>query len=392
MTDSLPNKRHTSSKTSGLLMSLVVMIILLLPVSGFIGALGIDDVKRENRSAAHFPTLSTSPLDIIAFPKLFSGWWSDHMGFRQPLIDASTQITSLWLDSPDKVIAGKENWLFLYKTSIRPDLFSVFSDYCGRVPFTSKELKHFGETLNHNWTMFKQKGIDYRLILIPNKHSLYSKHFPARIQCEAGTQRYDQLVAYLLDIPDFPLIDFKPLLQKHLDSHLWLKRDTHWNGRAVALAVDDLLEQLNAEDLVNRKTLEQAVVTSTVKSGDLITLSRQPGKPYKDSHFQWIDSHLRQGETKIPIVIPWSKYQPLVFNNSVQATGKLLAVHDSFFAVHDMQKLLASLNHRAVFVRRPGHFDLSYLVPLIDAEQPDTIIQQFVERKLLWPEPGLLKN
>ncbi|MFT5111522.1 MAG: hypothetical protein ACI8P9_000842 [Parasphingorhabdus sp.] len=366
------------------------LLILCLPLAGFMGVYGIADTPAENRRTAQFPILESKIVSILAFPKSFDDWWSDHLGFRAPLIDIYTKLINNWLKSPEKVVIGQDNWLYLYKTVIQPDLFSPFSDYCGRAPLSEKELGRWVDTLVHNWQMLEQQGITYWLVVIPNKHTIFAQHFPIRISCTTTSSRYQQVMDKLKQVPGFPIIELTDMLHELAgQTHSWLKYDTHWNARSAAATFQKIIQTTGHASQFDTRRLGAASTTSSTKSGDLVTLSNLEVTPYKDTFLKLPNLHTTKSRLKAPLKIPWVRFQPLVLENTEQPGDTIMTVHDSFFAVHDFQRLVGETFNRSIFIRRPGYFDLEYLRPAFTAEKPNLVIQQFVERKLLLPNPVL---
>ena len=125
-----------------------------------------------------------------------------------------------------QVLAGKDNYLF-YKTTI--DGFPIY-DYMGINHFTEEELAQIHANLTGMRDAFEQMGIDFYVVGLPNKESVYEQYMPDTISRVNTVTRADQVAEYLWNNSDVTFIYPKQeLIDTGKEKQLYYKTDTHWN-------------------------------------------------------------------------------------------------------------------------------------------------------------------
>lgn len=339
----------------------------------------------DNRRLAPFPSLTSTFHDVAAFPDRFEAWYADHLGLRGVLITGYRWLTDWLLRTPDNVIIGRNDWLYL-RRGIRADLETVplVRDWCGRFPFSDHQLARWTDTITANRDWLAARGIDYLFVVPPNKLTVIPENLPDRIQCRHGTTRLEQLRKALAARGVQALLDLLPALQEAAGGGepVWFRTDTHWTPRGMAAAYPVLADRLQALRPDARRIQSFEVHARGRDFGDL---GRMIHGLKIESDIIW---NVRPGDVRSePAPTPFPD-QADVFGRQSSARQiddpglpRALVFHDSYFD-GAMNDFLAESFSRTVFV----HYGRPEIIRgLVEQEQPDVVIHEMVERNLLHP-------
>lgn len=137
-----------------------------------------------------------------------------------------------------EVEKGKSKWLFF--KSITDG--NVIADYEGTNTFSYADMDDMCIEVRKVQEYFEKKGIEYALIIPPNKESIYSEYMLEKYK-RTERSRTDILVDYLekhginIDSPKNALIDNK------INTQLYYPHDTHWNQAGAYVAVKEVLSK-----------------------------------------------------------------------------------------------------------------------------------------------------
>ena len=300
----------------------VFLVILILPslLFPFIKS-NIDTTNYENRVLAERPELD--PLEIEKFPALYESYYNDHLPFKNQFVKLNT-----WLElnvfkslSSEKVILGKNNWLF-YKNVNDCDPLGC---YKGTNLLTEQELKQFTNVLVETNNNMKNNGKDFVFMVAPNKEQVYSEFMPNNIKVNSDFSRADQLYEYLVENTDIKVVyPFKEMLEYKNDYQLYHKYDTHWNSLGAFIGTQQILEKLGD----NRIYLEDIEYTSKGNGphdlANMVHLSgmlkKQPDILIKNYHSDIIVEKVEESDD--------SFYQK--FSSDINNNKKALVLGDSF--------------------------------------------------------------
>ncbi|WP_041522454.1 alginate O-acetyltransferase AlgX-related protein [Gilvimarinus agarilyticus] len=138
---------------------------------------------------------------------------------------------------PEFVKFGQPGWLFT------GDQYSlVYTDATGALNYRLDELREIHRTRQAWGQYFASQGIDYRVQVAANKHSIYSEQLADKPK---GDTRLDAFVS--LQVPqDEYLVNSVPYLlaRKAHGPELYLQTDSHWNAMGAYYAYQQLIEGL----------------------------------------------------------------------------------------------------------------------------------------------------
>lgn len=216
----------------------------------------IDTENYENRELASKPELSIS--EITSYPKLFEDYYNDHLPFKNQFVRLNTMINIYAFKtlSSDKVILGKDYWLF-YKNYNDWDPISC---YTGTNLFTSEQLEYYKSVIENTNDILNAAGKTLIITVAPNKEQVYSEYMPNDIKVVSDFSRSDQLIAHLKQHTLVKIADpFSELLENKQNYPLYYKHDTHWTALGSFVAEQQIMEILTG----NRLYLDDIKYTST---------------------------------------------------------------------------------------------------------------------------------
>lgn len=335
------------------------------------------DRKNENRVFTDSLTISIERLD--AFPKECEAYLSDNFSFRSPLISIYQQVKYAMNSSPypDKVILGKDGWLFNAGKEVEI--------YRGVLDFSDSELNAFKAEWANRKRYFDSTGIAFYWIICPVKHNVYPEKLPFSVRPSSKGRRTTQLIQYLDNGENSFIIDPTDMLQKEKERHkVFYQHDNHWNYRAGYLATEMLLERIRA-DFPNKIIPSADVVwyDSTLKDfgyqREVIGIDQlhevTSFHRYRTERSFKTKNH---GFTPPPTFpYPW-EYERVFKSNENKNGLTVLIIRDSFGQL--MMPFLKESFQETSFLFDDWEYDLNR--EIIEKVKPDIVIYQSVETHL----------
>lgn len=358
---------------------------LLWPVTATLKS-GVDEqrTKTEWLSAANVP----SPLEAAT---AFRNAFNDRFPLRDLAIEADAQIrVSAGNDWTNRVFLGNNGWMFLRQT---PEGIPVTLPVD---PMTSDELRTWINVFETRRETLAQHGIDYVLIVAPNKATIYPEFRPDVVAGFEPDRRYQQLLDGLQQSTAVRCIDLRPALRhaKSADTTLYFRTDTHWNAVGSRIAHQAICQEMDWQDRFANQESLTTTWSGPEYRGDLSRLlgsSRIQPEPvasvlpangwrwklaeYDRSHDPILRNNLAVPESAIPVVteIP-----------AEQSLPTAVILRDSFTL--GLQPFLSEQFRRAVYLwtYQP---DLTQ----ITCESPEIVLDIFVERQLHGAPPSAFR-
>ncbi|MDT5060996.1 MAG: alginate O-acetyltransferase complex protein AlgJ [Acidobacteriota bacterium] len=358
--------------------SLIVlfMVVLWLPILGMCFHWGVMTSAQENRRLAVFPSLSTDPRVLAAFPANFKIYFQDNFGFRDTLIrwQALARVKLLGVSSSPQVILGKEGWLFHaveYSNKGEPLI----------PPFNEEQLARWQRFLEGWRDWLAQRGIRYLFTVAPGKHTIYPEYLPDTFRRDR-TSRLDQLIAYLKEHSTLEILDLRPALFKAKASHLlYHKTDTHWNYYGGLVAYQAIFRELGGLLTGQQMISESDCLVATQKyTGDLVRMLGLTGVITEEIQILSLPKQEYTGADGQPISSP--KVDEITISKREGARlPRMVMMMDSFSQY--LFRFFAPHFSRASFVWR-REFDPEF----INGEHPDILIQEMAEVHLMNDPPA----
>ena len=267
----------------------------------------------------------------------------------------------------DKVVEGKDGWLFLAR-----DTNHVMHQHTGRLRFSHRKLEDWRHVLETRIAWLGRRGAPYLFLVPPNTHAIYPEHLPDDVVTVAERPVL-QLMRHLRAAGSsasliYPLDELVEHKQHDL---VCIPTDTHWNELGAFVAYKRLMRDVRRTTEVREIPREQLFISRAEIPGDL------GGKldPQRSSTQVFVD------------VKDWRAHYAR--DNRVRVTGRRVEytcapAPDVTCLVHGdsyTEKLLhvmAESFGRLVFCQMPT---LDYQV--VQEVQPDVVVGMLNERFLL---------
>lgn len=182
------------------------------------------------------------------FAKDFEAYYNDSFAGRKKLLKKYGKIQyRLGIDN-GITIQGLNGWAF-YDSAKVPDGYTLI-DYFGEVRFTEEELQQMASGIKKAKDFYAKQGIDYIIVIAPNKEAMYSENMPERLQKQrvSDQSRMDLAVEYLQKHTDVKIINFKDALMQakaEMPMEVYFPKDSHWNEVGAYVGYQNMAEYLN---------------------------------------------------------------------------------------------------------------------------------------------------
>jgi hypothetical protein len=363
--------------------TLIFCIVLYTPFFISIIQQNKEVSGSERRKLTPPPELPRAIADLKQFPKLFDSYYSDQFGLRDWFVEQYRIAKYSIGDSPSQhVVIGKDGWLFL--GSIEKG-YTGYSDPIGDARnanlYSKQQLMEVSRYVKGVKSWLGHNGIEYILVITPSKHTIYFENLPSYINKTNEYSATDQLVEHLKNSTNVIVVDLRSSLIKEKEKHqLYYKKDTHWNHFAANIAQYKIMKEV--ENLFPGRIQPELMKLrkGTRKNGDLARLigirdfkDIDPKPIFKGtcnpgSH----PKHVKGRETRTLVC------------NDQDLTA--IVFRDSFFTA--LTPYFSRKFKRSTYIW--GRLDYPTLEKYIELENPDVVIEQWVERLLPYiPRPSL---
>lgn len=224
---------------------IVILFLVLLVTPNAIQILDLEKNIVQNENRAAFPEFKLS--NPIHFIKSFKTYYLDNFGSKKILANSYIKFKTETLNEnpiPNRVLKGKEDWLFLGN-----HYNDVLKKSFGHDTFTNKELEQtiyfFKELKNY----FNSKNIAFYVVVPPDKNRIYQEFLPYTLK-----QKKTQLEILKNELKinaGIEVIDLlKPLLSKKEESsrYLYYKQDTHWNYFGAYIGYSTIIDEIKKQN------------------------------------------------------------------------------------------------------------------------------------------------
>lgn len=200
-------------------------------------------LQREHRVPGAKPALALDAQALYRFPAAYEKYFKDSFGLRDVLLRwHSRQSLEFFHTSPTtQVLLGKDGWYFYTgNDSVRT--------LRGLAPFREEQLESWKTGLEARRDWLRAQGIEYLFVMALNKETVYPDYLPGSLE-KLGPTRFEQLAEYMARHSDVEFLDLRAAFAaaRRADtptSHLYLEEGTHWNGRGVLVAYQEILGRL----------------------------------------------------------------------------------------------------------------------------------------------------
>ena len=203
-------------------------LFLILCLSLSIGTLifGPADAAANER-LAELPAFQTEEGINRDFLSQLQQYVNDRFFLRRQLITLDRRMSNaLGVSGEDKVIAGRDGWLFFTDT---------LADYTGTDPMSTRELFSAASNVALMDEYCRKTGKEFTFIVAPNKNSLYGQYMP-----DYGVTARTSNAAVFHDLLEQLGVTYVDLFSafRAVEQPLYFAHDSHWNSKGAALGAD----------------------------------------------------------------------------------------------------------------------------------------------------------
>lgn len=371
-----------STRVGRLLMVISFALLISVPplVSAWHPELASNLAALELRSAATLPKRPTNLAEAQVYPARLESWINDRFTPRHYLVLLNTLVSVKLLghSTSPSVAIGQNGWLYY-----RGD--NDFEQARRLVRFTPDQVDRWIDVMERRQAWLAERGIPMLTVVVPNKGRVYPEFLPKWATVFAEPTYLDQIIDRLRERnSNLNLLDLTPgLLRLKSRMQIFLKQDTHWTVEAGYeggyLPIMDKLKPL--VDNIRPTSRDAWLYKIADRDGANLDLARMLGLGAVASETEMTLSarsyHLVSSTQQ-----PFGN-QPLHrLISSLKDTPKVLFFRDSF-TVTMMPFLHETFGETVFYEHRGMHFNRA----VIEAEKPDVVVYQFVERYLSAPVP-----
>lgn len=237
----------------------------------------VDTENHEKRELASRPELTAE--NISDFPEEYETYVNDNLPFRNQLIKTGKKVEkhTVELQSTDKVLVGKDGWLFY----VNPMDGNPIADYQGSDCLTEEDLYACNMNIQEAVKNMEAEGRTFVFLIAPSKERIYSEYLPDSLGEPAEVYPAVQVIEYLKkNNPNIHIVyPYDALMQakKDLgeDRLLYYKTDSHWNELGAYVAAREVMKEIDGEypDDMPALTDENLVIEEKdAPTGDLTEL------------------------------------------------------------------------------------------------------------------------
>ena len=348
---------------------LIVMIVLPTPLYFAIRNHIDTGENDENRVLKEFPHFSLATVET--YPEDFDEYWNDRLPFKAQMVRMNGFVDYEIFKSSGSpyVIVGKDGWLF-YKGQ-QANFEDPEADYAGTNLFTEDELKLIAHNMVKAKQLCESMGCEFLYFVPPNKERVYAEYMPDAYGPPGEQSRMMQVVEYLRENTDVPVLcpydELMKFKAEHPEYQVYLKYDTHWNNLGAYIGgkvIDDYLG-FNMPELKDTKIVE--IPNQIFDLSTLIGLKNV----LRDDHVYDIQDYT-QRELEIAQDAKATEFRFHNVGNNCDPR-KVYIIGDSFSTM--MGKYIAC-NFNDVYLNTYKMYDYNLML----AEDPQIIIYETVER------------
>jgi hypothetical protein len=339
-----------------------------------------DDARgpaRELRLPAPRPGIPHDWDGVLAYPTRYEAFHLDTFGLRDVLLRWNSLVTfCLFGVAPTpKLLLGKDGWIF-YRGDASIEI------YRGLAPFDAAGLARWERELELRAHALARRHCRYLFVLCPNKETIYPERMPESIN-QVGPTRMEQFLAYMREHSDVDVLDSRPAFlaakaQDHDGDFLYNPLGTHWGGRGSLLAYREIVSHIR-ESLPNAHVLSDDEIEW--QAGDGLNDTWADHLYLGDVLHQFESKPARKGGPGFEVVDEEAG-PPQVLRTRAHATDmpSALFFHDSFGR---FIKSFLGASFGRLYTRWS-----TYDTQVVLREDPDIVVEMYVERQLVNDPPG----
>lgn len=358
---------------------LIALFVLVLVVPGIALVAGVDggNEAEENRTLAPAPVFALDAASLRAWPGAASRYFEDHFAFRSTLVRWQAAIRFFGLhSSPNAAVwPGRDGWLFYADDG-------AIEDYTRQSLLTDDELREWATALQATQDWLAARGIRYLFVLAPDKHEVYSEAVPPTIARLHAVSRTDQLTEYLRQHSTVNVLDLRPALREaKAGGRLYHRTDTHWNDLGAFVAYQQIIRAMQLPATGPPRAMQDFVVRTDLTPGWDLAGMLGLASMIPEERVQFRPRGPARSHTYWPMHPNAYHESPRIITQvDDPSLPRALVYRDSFGSA--LVPFLSEHFSRVVYL---WEYDLD--PKLVELEQPDIVVQEWVGRRLSTRSP-----
>ena len=215
-----PMKKVGSKLYSAIFFILILIPLVLVPFG--------ENKLTENRPPAPPPVLVKDGSLNLSLPRETEEFFKDRFFARTEMIDAFSRLVGglFGISANDKVILGRDGWLFFKET---------LGDYDGDSTLSDENMDILVHKLLEIKRNAEMRGQVFLIAVAPNKNSVYGEKMPSLYKKSDKPTNFQRLF-------ETESLDFVDLLSPLLASEktAYYLTDSHWNGLGARIAAREI--------------------------------------------------------------------------------------------------------------------------------------------------------
>jgi hypothetical protein len=342
----------------------------------------VPNPNLENRAYAKFPAFKIEQLNH--YPSQLDTFINDKFSFRAAAMQIYSRLNLFVFKKssiPKHVFFGQDGWMFFTGNEL--------ATYDGSAYFTQGQTDSIVTKLNYRQQWLQNQGIQYCLVILPVKNSVYGDKLSPSLQALKKKNRTDFLIEALkVRMPNLKLIDIRDDLAKarkiRLGTPLCYKTDNHWNRLGAFHGAIAILRGMQSHGVGVQVPRYSDYSIDSVKTftGNLASFAGLQGtvteweyrlNPLKALNAKQIDGF----PTEVPVFANSFEYQMRYLNKDT-TLPKVLFIRDSFGS--DMLQALAEGCGQSLFIFDQWQYGLNK--DWVQKFKPKIMVQLVLEKHL----------
>ncbi len=359
------------------LLAFIFGVIICLPTVDTLFGLTKGFNNTENRRLSQVPVLHLP--HIQPFISQFKIYFQENFGFRNLLFYTYSHWKFYGMGEsplPEKVILGKNEWFYLGNASDQ-----VVDQHRGLMPFSTDTLQAIALRLTRHRQKLAQQGIKLVVLIAPDAQTIYPENLPDWALPYSRPSRLDQFMDYMNRFTKVSVLDVRDtLLASKVIHPVYFNTNSHWNGYGALISCAMLINKLQPDfPTLTQPTMADYQIQEAPPyfgTGDLVELVMLQNSIQERHHCQVNGAPYLNVRHIDTLAVP-NNYDSFRVLGPDSQQPRLLLVGDSFSGW-----LLSYL---------PAYFGQSYFArsrhldpALIQAEKPNVVVVEIVERHLNW--------
>lgn len=348
-----------------ILFTAAFMALCLLPTLGLL--FGYQGENYENRPLARLPELTDRAGLNMDFPTEFDDYFQDHFGFREEMVTSFHSLTDALLQDTlnEDVIIGQNDMLYYGET---------MDDYLGIDRLSDYDISRAARVLAIQQRYVTDSGAAFAFTTAPNKNTIYPEYMPSRLSPAQLPSNRERLAA-ALESMGVEYIDLtSELISQKAEGLLYHYHDTHWNQQGALAGYRAIMEQIAPAGLDYDTYDNIAPEIKTSWAGDLHYFLY----PASAGNMEYPDYGLEYDYA----TDPQTPGRTVTIGTTSGANDFSLLLYRDSFGDGIMPYFSANIGR----VLYDAEFPYNYAS--MDAEQPDVVVIELVERNI----PNLLAS